>query len=582
MTAQLSAGAPSDNEEHWHGIDWAKCHREVRRLQARIVKATQEGRHGKVKALQWLLTHSFSAKAIAVKRVTENQGKNTPGVDGETWSTPGSKLKATKRLDRRGYRPLPLRRVYIPKSNGKLRPLGIPTMRDRAMQALYLLALDPIAETRGDTNSYGFRTRRSTADAIENCFGTLARKNGASWVLEGDIKGCFDNISHEWLQTNVPTDKVILTKWLKAGYVESNNLFPTEAGTPQGGIISPVLANMTLDGLQAAVDRVIPFTTRRGQKAKLNVIRYADDFIVTGASKEILRDEVKPAIEAFLDERGLVLSQEKTKITHIEEGFDFLGQNVRKYQGTLLIKPSEKSIATVLDKIRGIIKANKQSRQDNLVKQLNPILRGWGNYHRHAVSAKVFKRIDAMVWKALWRWAKRRHPNKGARWVRRRYFHQVGQRNWVFAAPTGEFWKDGTPKLIRLQNLQDIPIVRHAKVKGEANPYDPNWETYFESRLGATMKDSLKGRRKLVRIWLEQDGKCPICKQAITKETKWHLHHRTRRVDGGGDERANLSLLHINCHRQVHSPVTPGRYRPPPRGSEGLEPYERETLTYGS
>jgi RNA-directed DNA polymerase len=363
----------------------------------------------------------------------------------------------------------------------------------------------------------------------------------------------FDNISHEWLLANIPTDKAMLAKWLKAGYVERGTLFPTEAGTPQGGIISPALSNMTLDGLQAAVERVIPIARRQGLGTKLNFVRYADDFIITGASREVLELVVKPVVQAFLAERGLTLSQEKTKVTPIEEGFDFLGQNVRKYKGTLLIKPSKKNVSAFLKKVRGIIKANKQARQEHLVKQLNPVIRGWAAYHRHVVSAKTFKRVDAQVWKALWRWAIRRHPGKGARWVLNRYFHSIGQRHGVFAARTGEYRIDGAPKLVRLQAASDTPIIRHVKVRGGANPFDPAWETYFESRLGVKMKDSLKGRRKLIHLWLDQDGKCPLCKQAITKETGWHLHHRTRRVDGGGDEQANLVLLHINCHRQVHS-----------------------------
>src|SRR5471030_1511696 len=223
---QLGTGAPSDHAAHWHSIDWVNCYREIRRLQARIVKAIQDGKDGKVKALQWLLTHSFSGKALAVRRVTENQGRRTPGVDGVTWSTPKSKINAVSSLKRRGYRPRPLRRIYIPKANGtKMRPLGIPCMLDRAQQALYLLALEPIAETTADLNSYGFRPERSTADAGEQCFVCLAKKTSAEWVLEADIKSCFDQISHDWMVANVPTDRVILKKWLKAGFVYQNVLF---------------------------------------------------------------------------------------------------------------------------------------------------------------------------------------------------------------------------------------------------------------------------------------------------------------------------------------------------------------------
>ncbi|MDS9765227.1 group II intron reverse transcriptase/maturase, partial [Pseudomonas aeruginosa] len=357
MTTQeiACAGAPSHESVTWHSIDWAACHREVRRLQARIVKATRQGKHGKVKALQWILTHSFSGKALAVRRVTENQGKKTPGVDGITWSTPEAKSQAMLSIKRRGYRPQPLKRVYIPKANGKMRPLGIPTMRDRAMQALYLLALEPVAETTADGRSFGFRPERSTADAIEQCFTALSKKVAPQWVLEGDIKGCFDNISHDWLMGHAPTDREILKKWLKAGYMEDRQLFPTEAGTPQGGIISPTLANLVLDGLEAKLDAV--FGRKRyanGVQTRLmvNYVRYADDFIVTGRSKELLEQEVMPIIKDFMRERGLTLSPEKTKITHIDEGFDFLGQNVRKYNGKLLIKPSNANVATFLEKVR--------------------------------------------------------------------------------------------------------------------------------------------------------------------------------------------------------------------------------------
>ena len=275
MNAGTMACAPSGLG--WQTIKWVAVRRQVRKLQARIVKATQDGKHGKVKALQWLLTHSFSGKALAVKRVTENDGRKTSGVDRIIWNTLEAKTNAMASLQKRGYQPLPLRRVLIPKKNGKTRPLGIPTMKDRAMQALYLLALEPIAETTADLNSYGFRPERSTADAGAQCFFCLAGKNRAEWVLEADILGCFDNISHDWLIANIPMDKAILQKWLKAGFVYQNELFPTETGTPQGGIISPVLANMTLDGLEKALSEAFPKARRNS--LKMNMVRYCDDFI---------------------------------------------------------------------------------------------------------------------------------------------------------------------------------------------------------------------------------------------------------------------------------------------------------------
>jgi RNA-directed DNA polymerase len=556
MDAASSACAPSGVT--WAGINWPDVQGHVRRLQTRIVKATQDGRHNKVKALQWLLTHSFSGKALAVKRVTENKGKNTAGVDKVTWKTPVAKTNAIRSLKRRGYSPLPLRRVFILKKNGKQRPLGIPCMIDRAQQALHLLALDPIAETTADLNSYGFRPERSTADAGEQCFTVLAKRTSAQWVLEADIQGCFDQISHDWMISNIPTDKAILKKWLKAGYVYQNELFPTSAGTPQGGIISPVAANMTLDGLEALLAERFP---RARQKAlKMHMVRYADDFIVTGNSKEWLEQEVKPIVVEFLAERGLLLSPEKTKITHIDDGFDFLGWNIRKYDGKLLMKPSKANIKAHLDKIREVIRSNKTAKQVNLIGLLNPILRGWANYHSHVVAKKTFARIDACVWSMLWRWAVRRHPTKGARWIKEKYFKTRNARRWVFAAT--EKQEDGTSRELILLNESDTPIQRHVKIKAAANPHDRNWEPYFESRWGKKMLRSARGRGKLYRVWRRQDGMCPNCQEPITRGTPWSVHHLVKKTEGGSDAAANLQMHHLNCHRNrkhaENTVVSPG------------------------
>jgi len=543
MDAATLACAPFDMT--WNGISWIDVQRQVRRLQARIVKATQAGRHNKVKALQWLLTHSFSGKALAVKRVTENKGRNTPGVDKITWKTPEAKINAIASMKRRGYSPLPLRRVLIPKKNGKTRPLGIPVMKCRAMQALHLLALEPVAETTADLNSYGFRPERSTADAGKQCFNSLAQKTSAEWVLEADIKGCFDNISHDWMIANIRTDKAVLKKWLKAGFVYQNELFPTESGTPQGGIISPVLANMTLDGLESMLAEKFPNAKRTGRK--MNMVRYADDFIITGNSKEWLEHEVKPAVVEFLAERGLVLSPEKTKITHIREGFDFLGWNIRKYHDKLLMKPSKANVKAHLDKIREVIKGNKTAKQANLIRLLNPVLRGWANYHSHVVAKKTFGKVDTYVWSMLWQWAVRRHPNKGDRWVKEKYFKTRGTRSWVFAAT--EKQEDGKSREIILLKESDTPIQRHIKIKADANPHDPQWERYFESRWGKKMLNSARGRAKLYRVWLRQDGMCPACQEPITKGIPWDVRYIVKRADGGTDAASNLKMHHLNCCR---------------------------------
>ena len=314
MNENKTSCAPADNQlTLWDSIDWTKAELAVRKLQARIVKAQKDGRHNKMKALQWTLTHTFYAKALAVKRVTSNGGGNTPGVDMETWDKPETKMQAINDLRRRGYQPKPLRRVHIKKSNGKLRPLGIPTMKDRAMQALYLMALEPVSETTADTRSYGFRKERRCMDAVMQCHNILRKGYSPEWILEGDIKGCFDHISHEWLLANIPMDKAMLRKWLKCGYIFNKQMFPTEEGTPQGGIISPTLANMALDGLQKVLAERYKRRTIKGKhySPMVNLVRYADDFIITCENRETLENEIKPLVAEFMAERGLTLSEEK-------------------------------------------------------------------------------------------------------------------------------------------------------------------------------------------------------------------------------------------------------------------------------
>lgn len=419
------------------------------------------------------------------------------------------------------------------------------------MQALYLLALEPISETTADHNSYGFRSTRCTTDAIGQCFITLRLKTCAQWVLEGDIKGCFDNINHEWLKANILMDKVILQTWLKAGFMDRRTFYPTETGTPQGGIISPTLANITLDGLENLLLK--KFKKKKTFNPKVNLVRYADDFIITGDSKELLENEVRPLVEEFLKIRGLELSKEKTRVTHIEEGFDFLGWNVRKYNGKLLIKPSKKNVKTFLDKIRKIIKGNKTAKQVDLINMLNPIIRGWANYHKTQVAKETFSSVDHEIWKILWQWSKRRHPNKGTRWIKEKYFKSVGTRKWVFTAETGEYLRNGKPKTATLIKASDTPIKRHVKIQGDANPFDPKWEEYFEKRFQIKMFNSLKGNEKMHQLWMDQKGVCPICQEYLSEKTKWHVHHILCKSQGGDDLQSNLVMVHPNCHRQIHS-----------------------------
>jgi RNA-directed DNA polymerase len=494
--------------------------------------------------------------------VTENTGKRTPGVDGELWDNPQSKWDAIHDLNRQGYKPSPLKRVYIPKANGKKRPLGIPTMKDRAMQALYLLALAPVAETTADKNSYGFRIDRSTHDAITQVKNLLDKEGSAEWVLEGDIKSCFDEISHSWLEDHVLMDKVMLQKWLKAGVMEFGKLQPTIAGTPQGGIISPTLSNLALDGLEEVLANRFGGRDRlhkHHKRNKVSLVRYADDFIITGSSKELLEDEVKPVVEAFMAERGLVLSSEKTVITHVDQGFDFLGWTVRRFgkgnRSTVLVQPSKKNVKAFLDKCREVFHEMRAHAQSKVIWKLNPILRGWTNYHKTQVSARVFHYVDHELFKMEWRWAKRRHPEKRGPWVKDKYFKTRGRNRWLFAGRGLDdrgVWRDAA-----LLVCDEVKIERHKKVKMDANPFDPAWDAYFEKRHLERLLAKHQKRSQRARLLKGQQGKCAHCGQPLTVETGYHVHHVVPRSEGGTETDDNLIVIHPVCHQahHVHHPA---------------------------
>ena len=546
--------ASSRELQNWHAIDWYVVEQNVRTTQIRIAKATQDGDWRRVKALQRSLVRSFAARSLAVRRVTENQGKRTAGVDRELWDSPVRKWEAISQLKQhRGYKPQPLRRVHIPKSNGKEHPLGIPTMLDRAMQALHLLGLEPVAETTSDPNSYGFRKNRSTADAMSQIFGSMSQKASARWVLEADIKGCFDNINHDWLVRNVRMDKAILRKWLKAGVVHKGQLTSTDAGTPQGGIISPTLANVTLNGLESGLLEHLGATVGKVKKErvlKIHVVRYADDFVITGVSKEVLEDTVRPWIVNFLSQRGLELSPEKTRVTHIDDGFDFLGWNFRKYSGTLLIKPSKKNVKTFYDKVAGVIKGHLNGAQGKFIKHLNPVLRGWAQYHHPVVAKETFSKLDSLIYWRLVRWAKRRHPKKNPTWLRQRYWHQTGERTeFAEAVRAG----DGGRSLAPLYRLADTAIVRHIKVRGTYNPFDRDQEAYGETLRTKRLANSMAYRKEWSSLYMSQSGQCAQCKLPIDEERGWHDHHIVYKVAGGSDRLVNRVLLHPVCHTRLHA-----------------------------
>jgi RNA-directed DNA polymerase len=451
----------------WNSIDWNEVILRVNRLQTRIAKATYNENWNLVKRLTYLLTQSYSARLLAVRTITQNRGRRTAGVDGQLWKNASDKMRATLSLTDQQYRAHPLRRIYIPKpGKSTKRPLSIPTMKDRAMQALYALALQPVAETTADTRSFGFRLFKCAQDASAYAFLCLGKKTSSKWILEGDIKGCFDNIAHSWLKNNIPIDRSILSQFLKSGFIFNGTYYHTDKGAPQGSVISPILANMALDGIEKILLERFP-------KTKVHLIRYADDLLVTAPSKEIAED-VREILGNFLAIRGLELSPEKTLITHIDDGFDFLGWNFRKYKGTLLIKPSQKSIKSITQKLKTTVSKAKVRTQDELIKTLNPVIRGWTNYHRHIVAKETFKKLDSYLWEITWQWGKRRHPNKGRKWIARKYWHSEGNRNWVFRT-----------KYNKLLKFSDAVIRRHAMPKLDANPYlDRN---YFLER-----KDRIK------------------------------------------------------------------------------------------
>ncbi|UCF84270.1 MAG: group II intron reverse transcriptase/maturase [Desulfobacteraceae bacterium] len=472
QTTAKKAGALGDDAGKWNSMDWKKTRREVRRLQVRIAKAVKENRWNKVRSLQYLLTHSFYAKLLAVKRVTSNKGKKTPGIDGVLWRGARAKWRAACSLRRRGYHPQPLRRIYTEKKNGKLRPLSIPTIYDRAQQALYKLGLAPVAETKADKNSYGFREGRSCADAVAGAFNALSKPNSAPWILEGDIKGCFDNISFEWILKNIPMDKVVLHKWLKAGYVENGIHYPTRKGVPQGGIISPTISNMVLDGLEEAVRCAVP------RRRRINFVRYADDFIITGKSKSILEEAIQPVVEGFLAERGLELSSEKTVVTHIKDGFTFLGQTFRKHGRVLHITPSNEGVRALMRKTGTLIRSHVSAPMPILIKKLNDMLRGWANYHRHVVASEAFSRIDTYVFEQLRHMLRRRHPTKPVKWRIKHYWSAAGKNVFAVFAETVKTGK----KLYQVVRVSAIGIRRYVKIKAAANPYLPEYAGYFWRR----------------------------------------------------------------------------------------------------
>jgi RNA-directed DNA polymerase len=545
--------APNDRGSpptDWSQIDWTTAERRVQNLRFRIFRAAKEQRWKHVRNLTKLLLRSYANVLVSVRRITQvNRGRHTPGIDGERVTTPDERAKLAD--DLRQYHPwkaAPVRRVYIPKANGKQRPLGIPTMRDRVMQMVVKNALEPRFEAEFEAQSYGFRPGRCCQDAIEEVF--VALNNSAvghnHYILDADIQGAFDHISQDFILHRIGPmpGRELIKQWLKAGYWEHGTLHHTTEGTPQGGVISPLLANIALDGLAKQLGK------------GYRVARYADDIVVMAKSLPAI-EQACPVVTAFLDERGLALHPEKTRIVQRTEGFDFLGFHVQMRGQKLLITPQKQKVQALLQEVRSWLKTHQTVAAEVVIRHLNPLIRGWAMYYRHVVSKHTFQKVDYHIWRALWCWVERRHPKKPKRWVYRRYF-EGGKYGATFYTESRD--RRGKTIRLRLERMPAIPIIRHVKVKGSASPDDPALKAYWDSRRLKMGRQRVAKGGTLDGIAEAQRWQCPGCGQTLFDGQEVHLHHLIPVHAGGSDERGNLQWLHAACHRQRHQQgVTAGQ-----------------------
>jgi RNA-directed DNA polymerase len=503
---------PEDDVTGWLSIDWQRAEDDVRRLRQRIFTATQAGDLAKVRNLQKLMLRSRANAQVSVRRVTEvNAGRETAGIDGKTALLASQKAELADWVQRRSkaWKPMPVKRVFIPKASGRQRPLGIPVIADRALQALVLGALEPEWEARFEPKSYGFRPGRGCHDAIEAIFCTVVGRNPhRRWILDADLAAAFDRIDHDYLMASLGTfpARSRAGQWLSAGVIEHGWFTPTEEGTPQGGVISPLMMNVALHGLETAAGvRYFPDGRKDAGKSVPGspvVVRYADDLVALCVSAEQAQ-QVKDNLARWLAPRGLAFNEDKTRIVRLEDGFDFLGFGIRRYRnGKLLIKPSKAAVQRIRSRLAAEVSALHGANAEAVINKLNPVIRGWAAYYRTVVSKEIFSDLDHYVWRLTYRWALRAHPNKSKRWAMARYFgafHPARRDRWVFGD------RDSGRYLVK---FSWTPIVRHRLVAGGASLDDPALASYWATR-----------RRRVrpplgpffLRLLQSQKGCCPGC-----------------------------------------------------------------------
>lgn len=591
-----AVNGPEDVLE-WDHVDWRVHEENVTRLRRRIFKATREQDWAKVRSLQKLMLGSWSNTLLCVRQVTQrNAGRRTAGIDGETALSNEARADVAVRVhrSRSSWEPVPVRRVYIPKANGKQRPLGIPVIMDRCHQARVRNALEPEWEARFEARSYGFRPGRSCADAIESLFATLKGPRAQRvWILDADLTAAFDRIDHSRLLDVLGSfpARVMIRKWLKAGVIENQRFAPTEEGTPQGGVISPLLLNVALHGLEEAAGvryRDTGVSAGYAVPGTPILVRYADDMVACCHSRQ-QAEQVKAQLASWLAPRGLAFNEDKTRIVHLEDGFDFLGFNIRRYRrghqsSKLLIKPSLDAVRRIRRRLSQEMRGMRGSNAMTIIVRFNPIIRGWTAYYRNVVSSKTFNVLDNYLWWPTYRWAKHTHPRKSGKWIARRYFGRFNKfRNdrWVFGDPDHRFGTDGD-KIAHRIKFSWTDITRHVMVKGRASPDDPALRDYWATRR-RRIKPPLDSYN--LRLLTKQDGRCPLCggyiltaeqpPQSPREWERWWLsfvrraiaadyltHHR-----GPDTLSPNRSrLIHASCHRSLQArrrrnqqPATPSR-----------------------